>query len=127
MSKYINATWKAEKSKGWGGDYCIVDSNEEIIFKAVKPKAYYTDYAPGKEPGSVILSSKLAESQGRYVATDEIRAHLDEIEMNRAELIAESPNLLAALKGIINATNSVSYGKAYEKARELVAKIEGEM
>ena len=45
-------------------------------------------------------------------------------ELPDAELIAESPNLLAALKGIINATDSVAYGKAYEEARELVAKIE---
>ena len=51
------------------------------------------------------------------------------ISREEAEAMPDSSNesdLLAALKGIINATDSAAYGKAYEKARELVAKIEGE-
>lgn len=98
MSNHTPGPWRAEKTFGWGGDICIVaDGHVKPIFKAVKPDSYYTDFPPGREPGSVVISSRLAAAQGRYVATPEVRADIDAVEEANARLIAAAPELLSEL------------------------------
>lgn len=88
--------WSAEQAKGWGRELCIVDADGAVIFRPVKPKAYYTDYAPGREPGSVLLSDDIARKQGRYVATPEIKAEIDAEEAKRAFMAAAAPDMFEA-------------------------------
>jgi len=92
-----------EQTKGWGGDFCLVtEGADRPLFKAIKPKAYYTDYPPGDKEGSAILSSSLAAKQGRYVATPEIQAEIEAAEPANAKRLALCWNnhdaLLAALE-----------------------------
>jgi hypothetical protein len=102
VADHTPGPWKAERTQGWGGDICIIAGDgKKPIFKAVKPDAYYTDYMPGRSPGSVILSDDIAERNGRYVATKEIKAELDKIEEANARLIAAAPELLEALKWMV--------------------------
>jgi len=96
-AKHTPGPWRVEATKGWGGDLCILADGPKPIFKAIKPDAYYTDYAPGSSPGSVILSDETAAKRGRYVATKEIKDELDAIEAANAHLIAAAPDMQEAI------------------------------
>lgn len=129
--KHTPGPWTAAQVKGWGGDFCIITEDcYNPIFKAVKPKTYYTDYPPGKEPGSKILSSSLAASQGRYVATQEIQDRIDAIEAANSRLIAAAPELLEALEGLcglaeLRPGHLQDYKAAVASARAAIAKATG--
>lgn len=101
LVKHTPGPWRVESVKGWRNDLCIMAGGPKPIFKAVKPDAYYTDYAPGSTPGSVILSDEIAAKQGRYVATKEIRAELDAVEAANAHLVAAAPELFSALEDMV--------------------------
>lgn len=106
--KHTPGPWHAEMTKGWGGDLCIIaEGHTKPIFKAIKPDSYYTDFPPGREPGSKILSTSLAAAQGRYVSTPEIRAEIDFVEEANARLIAAAPELLEACKAMLEAITGV--------------------
>lgn len=137
MSKpeFTPGPWRAERTDGWGGDYCIHAAEDKPIFKAVKPKAYYTDFAPvpGK-PDMVILSNKVAAEQGRYVATRETRARLDAEEAANAHLISAAPEMYEALVLMRDALAAVmrsagfddlTVSKSLAPANAALAKAEG--
>jgi len=135
MSGHTNGPWVAEKTKGWGGDLCIVAQGiSKPIFKAIKPDAYYTDFMPSSDGKRVILSTELASKNGRYVATDEIRKAIEHIEEANARLIAAAPDLLEALLELAESVDTwnryveamigrqPNTGMATQKARAAIAK-----
>ena len=85
--------WRAEQA-GWGSDWCITcDGLKRPILHLIKPTAYFTDFPPSKsDPDAVVLSEDAARESGRYVATPAIRAEIERLERERAELIAEAMN-----------------------------------
>lgn len=92
-AKFTPGPWRAERIPGWGNAISILaGDSREPLFNSIKPKAYYTDFAPGSQPGSVILSDEIARKQGRYVATDEIRRALDAEEAANATIVAAAPD-----------------------------------
>lgn len=74
-------------------DLCL---DGEMLFKAWKPKTYYTDYPTRIDNEGekwVVCSTKAAQKAGNYVATPEIRAEIDALEKANAEFIVKACNM----------------------------------
>jgi hypothetical protein len=132
------------------GDKAIKTSEEEVFFEARKPKRYYTDYPVIRidEDGNEwkALSNEKAREYGNYVPSQETIDQIKSEQEANAQLIAEAgtvtnetgktprelqkerDEVLAALRGLLD--NRFVYENDHiidlEKAKSIIAKIEGE-
>lgn len=84
-----------EKNVGYGRDtncVCIKNRADKIFIGMRKPKEYYTDFVK-TEDGGTILSTELAERSGKYVATEDIKKTINDMEKQNAEFICFCFNL----------------------------------
>ena len=137
--------WRAEQA-GWGNDWCITcDGLKRPILHLIKPTAYFTDFPPSKsDPDAVVLSEDAARESGRYVATPAIRAEIERLERERAELIAEAmnaaedcekagydgaktlkalPDVMGVLHAVANSRSVSEVGLARATARSLLSRL----
>lgn len=126
--KHTPGPWECKEIKGWGDDLCITSEGGEYpIAKMVREKRYYTDFPSridSKGNRVITLSTEAARAAGNYIATEEIRKEVRDLEKANAALIAASPKLLAALKGVIEIADRDH--TAFTRARAAIAEAEGE-